>query len=80
MAHQKPDRELPSPLDRTRDTLQSIKYTVEAAIQSIDDFKKVRSLRWRCSNCGNVCHYTKPMTIAAVSDCTKCWGKVFEPC
>jgi hypothetical protein len=80
MAHQKPDREILSPLDRTRETLESIKYTVEAALQLIDDSKRTRSLRWKCENCRNVRHYTKPMAIEAVSDCPKCWGRLFEPC
>ena len=76
-----PDCDVSSSLDRTRETLESIKYTVEAAIQLIDDFKQTRSWRWKCEDCGHVIHYTKPMTADALpKGCDQCWGKLFIPC
>jgi len=80
MTHHNPDREVSPALDRTRETLESIKYTVEAAIQLIDDSKETRSLHWKCENCGHVIHHTMPMTADALPNgCDTCWGKLFVP-
>lgn len=73
MSHHRPDRQIDSPLDRVQRRLDGIKFAVDSALT----FKKVRSLRWQCSSCGYVMHFTKPMAVEAVSGtCDKCWGEV----
>lgn len=52
-----------SQLDEIRERLESIKYTVEAAILLIDDSKKSRSHRW--TNCGEIIHLAEPVSCAS---------------
>lgn len=80
MNHLNPDCEVESPLERTRERLESIKYTVEAALLLLDDFKKIRSLRWQCTNCGEIVHFAEPAAAEALSSgCEKCGEKMFTP-
>ena len=69
-----------SPIQRAKESLERIKNIANFALRQIEDFEKVKSMRWKCSQCGDVTFYTKPTSYEALPDfCVKCRGNLFAP-
>ena len=55
-----------------RDLLEKIKGDVERALALLPSEPELRSLGWKCTACGHVKHFTRPVTTATADRCPKC--------
>jgi predicted Zn-ribbon and HTH transcriptional regulator len=61
-----------------RDLLEKIKGDAERALALLPSGDELRSLGWKCTGCGHVKHFTRPVTAAVAERCPKCKGDSFE--
>src|SRR4051812_30735165 len=61
-----------------RDLLEKIKGDAERALALLPSEAELRSLGWKCTACGHVKHFTRPVTAAVAHRCPKCKGDSFR--
>ncbi len=61
-----------------REALERARESVDYAINRLKSFEEVRCLRWRCTSCGYVKRFTKPMPAEVAPPCPRCKGATFE--
>jgi Zn finger protein HypA/HybF involved in hydrogenase expression len=61
-----------------RRILERIRDDTQQALKLLGDAAEVRSLGWKCTACGNVKHFTRPVTNDVASPCPKCRGNAFQ--
>jgi hypothetical protein len=61
-----------------RQILERIRDDTQQALKLLGDSEKSRSLRWRCSACGNVKYFTRPVPAEVAQPCPKCRGDSFQ--
>ncbi len=60
-----------------RDLLEKIKGDAQRALALLPSEAELRSLGWKCTACGHVKHFTRPVTAAVADRCPKCKGDSF---
>jgi len=63
-----------------RDLLEKIKGDAQRALALLPSGDELRSLCWKCTSCGHVKHFTRPVTAAVADQCPKCKGDSFQVC
>jgi len=61
-----------------RDLLEKIKGDAQRALALLPSEAELRSLAWKCTACGHVKHFTRPVTAAVADRCPKCKGDSFR--
>ena len=61
-----------------RDLLEKIKGDAQRALALLPSEAELRSLGWKCTACGHVKHFTRPVTAAVADRCPKCKGDSFR--
>ena len=61
-----------------RDLLEKIKGDAQRALALLPSETELRSLGWKCTACGHVKHFTRPVTAAVADHCPKCKGDSFQ--
>jgi rubrerythrin len=64
--------------NRLRDLLEKIRDDAQRALALLPSETELRSLGWKCSVCGHVKHFTRPVTAAVADRCPKCKGDFFR--
>jgi rubrerythrin len=60
-----------------REALERARERVDYAISRLKSFEKIRALRWRCTQCGHVKRFTRPMPAEVAPPCPKCRSDSF---
>jgi predicted nucleic acid-binding Zn ribbon protein len=60
-----------------RDILEKIRDDAQRALALLPSEAELRSLGWKCTACGHVKHFTRPVTAAVADTCPKCKGDSF---
>src|SRR5213593_4002592 len=63
-----------------RRILEKIPDDAEQALRILGDSGEPRSLAWRCSGCGHIKHFTRPVSVEVAPPCPKCGGQSFQTC
>ena len=63
-----------------RDLLEKIKGDAERALALLPSETELRSLGWKCTACGHVKHFTRPVPSEVASPCPKCKSDAFQKC
>ena len=63
--------------DHLRDILEKIKGDAQRALALVVSEPELQSLGWKCTACGHVKHFTRPVTAAVAGRCPKCKGDSF---
>ena len=61
-----------------RDVLEKIKGDAERALALLPSEGELRSLGWKCTACGHLKHFTRPVTAAVAERCPKCKSDSFR--
>ncbi|MFZ3375225.1 MAG: hypothetical protein WA183_06700 [Chthoniobacterales bacterium] len=61
-----------------RGILEKIRDDTQRALKLLGDAAEHRSLGWKCSACGHVKHFTRPVTSDVARPCPKCGGEAFQ--
>jgi rubrerythrin len=64
--------------NRLKDLLEKIRDDAHRALALIPSEGELRSLGWKCTACGHVKHFTRPVTAAVADCCPKCKGYSFR--
>jgi predicted Zn-ribbon and HTH transcriptional regulator len=64
--------------DSLRDILEKIKGDAQRALALLPSEPELRSLSWKCTACGHVKHFTRPVTAAVAERCPKCKDDSFR--
>ena len=59
-------------LRQIREALERVRERVDYAISGLKSFEGIRSLRWRCTQCGHVKRFTRAMPAEVAPPCPKC--------
>ena len=60
--------------------LKTIRDRADAALQEIvQSAGEQRALSWKCSGCGHVKHFTRPVPAEVAAPCPKCHGTAVVP-
>lgn len=62
---------------RLRTILETIRENTQHALTLLGDAEDERSLRWQCTQCGHVKHFTRPVPGDVARPCPKCGGQSF---
>jgi len=60
-----------------REAIEQARDKLESALRRLQPFEETRSLRWRCSGCGYLEHFTRPTPAHVAAPCPKCRGRNF---
>jgi len=61
-----------------KDLLEKIRDAAQRALALLPSETELRSLSWKCTACGHVKHFTRPVTAAVADRCPKCKGDSFR--
>ena len=61
-----------------RDLLEKIKGDAQRALALLSTATELRSLGWKCTACGHVKHFTRPVMVAVADRYPKCKGDFFR--
>ena len=64
--------------NRLKDLLEKIRDDAQRALTLLASETDLRSLGWKCTACGHVKHFTRPVTAAVADRCPKCKGDSFR--
>ncbi len=64
--------------NRLKDLLEKIRDDAQRALALLPSETELRSLGWKCTACGHVKHFTRPVTAAVADRCPKCEGDSFR--
>ena len=62
-----------------REALELARERLDYAIARLKQSEEVRCLRWRCTGCGYLKHFTRPTPAGVAAPCPKCRGRSFAP-
>jgi rubrerythrin len=74
-----PRRIVKSRLLAIRQKAEDLIKEVEGALAVIADVEAIRVQKWRCTRCGYVFWFTKPMPFESCQKCPTCGGEKFVP-
>ena len=57
--------------------LESVRLEVDSLLRRLQSLQEFRCMRWRCTDCGYIKHFTRPMPAEVAPPCPKCGGKKF---
>ena len=57
--------------------LQEVHEQLGHTIKRLQSYDELRCMRWRCTDCGYIKHFTRPMPAEVAPPCPKCEGKHF---
>jgi hypothetical protein len=60
--------------------VRAIRDQADSVLRRIEQPSGERSLAWKCTGCGHIKHFTRPVPSDVASPCPKCKNAVFEPC
>jgi predicted Zn-ribbon and HTH transcriptional regulator len=60
-----------------RTILEKIRNDAEKAVALLTDTREQRALAWKCTGCGYIKHFTKLVTLEAVTRCPRCKSDQF---
>lgn len=63
---------------RLRQILERIRQEAEQALSLLTDSGEQRALAWKCTGCGHVKHFTKPVSAEVVARCPRCKSDQFR--
>jgi predicted Zn-ribbon and HTH transcriptional regulator len=63
--------------DRLRQILERIREETEQALSLLTNAGDQRALGWKCTGCGYIKHFTKPVSLEAVARCPRCKSDQF---
>ena len=63
-----------------KEILETIRDDAQRALTLLGQTKEQRSLGWKCTKCGHVKHFTRPVPSDVAPPCPKCNADSFEPC
>ena len=58
-------------------TLEEVHERLGSTIKQLKSYDEFRCMRWRCTDCGYIKHFTRPMPAEVAPPCPKCSGKNF---
>ena len=64
--------------NRLKDLLEKIRDDAQRALALLPSETELRSLGWKCTACGHVKHFTRPVPAAVADRCPKCKGDSFR--
>ncbi len=59
--------------------LERIREQTEQALSLLTNVGDERALAWKCTGCGHVKHFTKPVSLDVVARCPRCKSEQFIP-
>ena len=59
--------------------LETIRERADCALKEIERMEEPKAVKWKCSKCGHLKHFTRPVTVAAAIPGPKCNGSFFDP-
>ena len=57
--------------------LKSIRDQADSALKEVEQRAEQRSLSWKCTSCGHIKHFTRPVLAAVAAACPKCGEEAF---
>ncbi len=60
-----------------REVLEHARERLDFALARLKSYDEFRCMRWRCTDCGYIKHFTRPMPAEVAPPCPKCSGKKF---
>jgi predicted Zn-ribbon and HTH transcriptional regulator len=60
-----------------RRILERIRNDGDQALTLLNDAQARRALGWKCTGCGHVKHFTKPVSLEVVARCPRCKSDQF---
>jgi predicted Zn-ribbon and HTH transcriptional regulator len=64
---------------RLKTILERIREDTQQALSLLTDPGGERVLAWKCSGCGYIKHFTRPVSLKAVARCPRCKSDQFVP-
>jgi len=61
-----------------RQALEQVRDRLDTIIARLKAREAFRCMRWRCSTCGQIKHFTRAMPAHVAPPCPKCHGAKFE--
>jgi predicted Zn-ribbon and HTH transcriptional regulator len=61
-----------------REALEQVRDRLDSIIARLRSREEIRCLRWRCTACGHMKHFTRPMPAHVAPPCPKCKGTAFR--
>lgn len=61
-----------------REALEQVHARLGGIIARLGPPPEARHLRWRCTGCGHLKHFTRPMPAHVAPPCPKCRGATFQ--
>jgi rubrerythrin len=65
-------------INHLRNLLEKIKGDAQRALAFLPSEAELRSLGWKCTACGHVKRFMRPVTAAGADRCPKCSGDSFR--
>jgi rubrerythrin len=62
-----------------REALEQVHERLGVIIARLRPREEPRYMRWRCTACGHLKHFTRPMPAEVAPPCPKCKGASFQP-
>ena len=61
-----------------RQALEQVRDRLDTVITRLKTREEPRFMRWRCTACGHIKHFTRPMPAHVAPPCPKCKGAEFQ--
>jgi predicted Zn-ribbon and HTH transcriptional regulator len=61
-----------------REALEQVRDRLDVIIARLRSREEIRCLRWRCTGCGHMKNFTRPMPAHVAPPCPKCKGESFQ--
>jgi hypothetical protein len=61
-----------------RQALEQVRDRLDTIILRLQTREEPRFMRWRCTACGHIKHFTRPMPAHVAPPCPKCRGADFQ--
>jgi predicted Zn-ribbon and HTH transcriptional regulator len=65
-------------LQSLREALEQVRDRLDSIIARLRAREEIRCLRWRCTACGHMKNFTRPMPAHVAPPCPKCKGVDFQ--
>jgi predicted Zn-ribbon and HTH transcriptional regulator len=65
-------------LQSLREALEQVRDRLDSIIARLRSREEIRCLRWRCTGCGHMRNFTRPMPAHVAPPCPKCKGENFQ--
>jgi hypothetical protein len=60
--------------------LRAIRDQADSVLRKIEQPSRERFLAWKCTGCGHIKHFTRPVPSEVASPCPKCKNNTFQRC